>query len=84
MMGVPLHGATNVVCDNKYIVDSACKSEPTLKKNNISLIYHKCREIFAVGMIKIYFQFSEDNLADLLTKVFSVVKKKNIFGCIFA
>ena len=84
MMGVPIDGATNVFCDNESVVKSTMNPESTLKKKNVSIAYHKVRECFAAGIITVYFQYSEDNLADVFTKVLPVVKCKNIFECIFA
>ena len=84
MMGVPIDGPANVFCDNESVVKSTMNPESTLKKKNVSIAYHKVRECFAAGIIDVYFQYSEDNLADVFTKVLPVVKRKNIFGCIFA
>ena len=84
MMGVPIEGPANVFCDNDSVAKSSTNPEATLSKKNVSIAYHKCRESFAAGIMNIYFQYSEDNLADLFTKVLPVVKRKNIFSCIFA
>jgi len=84
MMGVPIDGPANVFCDNESVVKSTMNPESTLKKKNVSIAYHKVREYFAAGIINVYFQYSEDNLADVFTKVLPVVKRKNIFECIFA
>ena len=83
MMGVSIDGPASIFCDNESVVKSAVNPDATLKKKNISIAYHKCRESFAAGVANIYFVFSEENLADLLTKVLSVVKRKNIFDCIY-
>ena len=84
MMGVPINGPANVFCDNESVVKSTMNPESTLKKKNVSNAYHKVRECFAAGIINIYFQYLEDNLADVFTKVLPVVKRKNIFEYIFA
>ena len=83
MMGVPLDGPANVFCDNDSVAKSSTNPEATLNKKNVSIAYHKCRESFTAGVTNIYFQYSEDNLADVFTKVLPVVKRKNIFSCIF-
>ena len=77
-------GPANVFCDNDSVVKSAINPEATLKKKNVSIAYHKCRECFAASVADIYFVYSDENLADLLTKVLPVVKRKGIFACIFA
>ena len=84
MMGVPLDGPANVFCDNDSVAKSSTNPEATLSKKNVSIAYHKCRESFAAGITNIYFQYSEDNLADIFTKVLPVVKRKAIFAGIFA
>ena len=84
MMGVPLEGPANVFCDNDSVAKSSTNPEATLSKKNVSIAYHKCREAFAAGVMDIYFQYSEDNLADVFTKVLPVTKRKGIFACIFA
>ena len=84
MMGVPLDGPANVFCDNDSVAKSSTNPEATLNKKNVSIAYHKCREAFAAGITNIYFQYSEDNLADVFTKVLPAIKRKNIFACIFA
>ena len=84
MMGVPLEGPANVFCDNDSVAKSSTNPEATLSKKNVSIAYHKCREAFAAGITDIYFQYSEDNLADVFTKVLPVIKRKGIFACIFA
>ena len=45
-----------------------------LKKKHNSIAYHKVRESVAAGYIIIQKIKSEDNLADLLTKVLSGIK----------
>ena len=83
MMGVSLDGPANVFGDNESVIKSTSNPEATLKKKNISIAYHKCRECFAAGIADMFFIRSEENLADLLTKVLPVVKRKEIFRCIF-
>ena len=84
MLGVPLEGPANTFCDNESTVKSTVRPEARLNKKNVSIAYHKCRECFAAGVMNLYFEFSEDNLADFLTKVLPVIKRKRIFSHIFA
>ena len=83
MLGVPLDGPANVFGDNDTVIKSASNPEATLKKKNVSIAYHKCRECFASGIASMYYIRSEENLADLLTKVLPIIKRKEIFQCIF-
>ena len=61
MMGVEINGTTSIFCDNGLVVKSAYNPEATLKKNNLSIAYHKYRECFAVGVADKYFIYSEEN-----------------------
>ena len=83
MIGVPLDGPTNVFCDNESVLKSSFNLEAALKKKHVSIAFHKCREAFASGILNIFFQRLMDNLADLLTKVLLVDKRKAIFRGIF-
>ena len=58
------------------MVKSAVNPEASLKKKHLSIVYHKCREFFAAGVVDIYFIHSEESLADLITKVLPMVKRK--------
>ena len=83
MMGVPLDGSTNIFCDNKSVVKLLVKPEVSLKNKHVSIAFHCCQEVFADGIINMFFQKSTKNLADLFTKVLSVERRKAIFKGIF-
>ena len=68
MMGVEINEPASIFCDNESVAKSEVNPEATLKKKKLSIAYRKCRECFAAGVADIYFIYSEDNLADLLTK----------------
>ena len=84
MMGIPINSPTNIFCVNESVVNCRVKSEVTLQRKNVSIAYHKCIECFASGIANIFFQYFEDNLADLFTKVLPVEKRKELYSCIFA
>ena len=83
MMGVPIDGPANVFADNDSVVKSSMNPESTLNKKHVSIAYHLTRESFAAGIVDVYFIYSKENLADLLTKVLSYNDRKSIFECIF-
>ena len=83
MIGVEINEPASIFCDNVSVVKIAVNSNVTLKKKNLSIAYHKCREFFAAGVADIYFTYSEEILVDLLTKVLPVVKRKEISDCIY-
>ena len=47
MMGIPIVGPSNVLCDNTSVVDNASLPESQLKKKHLSIAYHYVRECFA-------------------------------------
>ena len=69
MLGVPLEGATRVLCDNESVIKNGTFPESVLKKKHCSIAYHLVREHVAAQKILIYHERSSSNLADLLTKV---------------
>ena len=75
MFGVPIEGEARVLCDNESVVNSSSHPEVTLKKKHCSVAYHKVRETVAAGKVLIYYEKSESNLADLLTKCLSPLKR---------
>jgi hypothetical protein len=69
MMGVPLDGAANVLCDNHSVFQNAAFPESTLKKKHNAIAYHRTREAQAAGMIWVAWESGETNLSDILTKL---------------
>ena len=76
MFGVPLSGPARIFCDNESVVKSTTIPESRLKKKHNSIAYHRVREAVAAGIILIYYETSETNLADLLTKVLSANRRE--------
>ena len=76
MFGVPLSGPARVFCDNESVVKSTTIPESRLKKKHNSIAYHRVREAVAAGIVIIYYESSETNLADLLTKVLSANRRE--------
>jgi hypothetical protein len=69
MMGIPLEGPTHIKVDNMSVVHNSTRPESVLKKKSNSIAYHFVRENVAARVIKIGYESSESNLADMLTKV---------------
>ena len=76
MFGVPISGPARVYCDNESVVKSTTVPESRLKKKHNSIAYHRIREAVAAGSILVYYEASESNLADLLTKVLPANKRE--------
>jgi hypothetical protein len=76
MFGVPIEGSANVFCDNESVVKSSGVPESRLKKKHCSIAYHRVREAIAAGTLLVYYERSESNLADLLTKILTANKRE--------
>ena len=76
MMGVPISGPTNVLCDNQSVVDNTTLPESQLKKKHLSICYHYVRECCAKLSARIAFEHTESNLADIATKVLGQARRK--------
>ena len=76
MFRVKLSGPARVFCDNEAVVKSSTMPESRLKKKHCSIAYHRCREAVAAGKLLIYYERSETNLADILTKSLSKSKRE--------
>ena len=75
MLGVPIDGPANVYCDNEAVYKNTSMPESVLKKKHHSIAYHRCREAVAAGTMRIAKQGTEKNLADLFTKVLTVMRR---------
>ena len=81
MFGVAIDGPTSVMCDNQsaqkniYIYISTSR----LSKKNNEICYHKLCESVTAGWICVGWVKSEDNLADLFTKVLTLKTRILLF-----
>jgi hypothetical protein len=78
MMGIPIEGPTNVFCDNESVVKNASKPESTLKKKHNAIAYHRVREAQAADIIRVAHEPGATNLADLLTKLLTSPRMKDL------
>jgi hypothetical protein len=69
MMGIPIDGPTYVYGDNMSVIHNTQRPESTLKKKSNSICYHFARESVAMGESLTGHVRSEDNPADICTKV---------------
>jgi hypothetical protein len=77
MMGVPIDGPTYVFCDNQSVVSNASKAESVLKKKSNSIAYRAVREAVAMKEILICYVSTNDNVADIMTKVLPAGERRN-------
>ena len=78
MFGIPINGEARIFCDNQAAVKSGANSDTRLQKKHNSIAFHRVRETVAAGWILIYHEDSQSNLADLLTKVLSVERRRKL------
>ena len=84
MFGVPIEGPARLFCDNESVVKSSSVPESRLKKKHCSIAYHRVREAIAAGILLVYYEKSESNLADLLTKVLTANKREPLVQSLLA
>jgi hypothetical protein len=82
MFGCPIDGPTNVFCDNQGVVMNASLPESTLSKKHNAINYHVVPEAAAAGILRFGKEDGETNLADLLTKILPVPRRKLLLGSI--
>ena len=77
MMGVPLAGPTLVYGDNMSVIHNTQKPQSMLKKKSNSICYHFVRESVAMGECVTAHICSENNPADICTKILPGGQKRN-------
>ena len=77
MMGVPIEEPTYVYGDNMSVIHNTQKPESVLKKKSNSICYHYIRECIAMGEALTAHIRSEDNPADICTKLIPGGEKRN-------
>jgi hypothetical protein len=72
MLGVPLDGAADLLCDNMSVVMSSTipGSVLKMKKHTNAVSYHKVRETIAAKAMQVRHEPTGSNLADVLSKCF--------------
>ena len=69
MMGVPIDGPAFVYGDNMSVIHNTQKPESTLKKKSNQICYHAVREAVAMGEILTAHIPTDENVADIATKI---------------
>ncbi len=76
--GVPIEGPADVFCDNEVVTNAASKPETTLAKKHNAVAFHKVREATAMNMVRVAWEITLANLADLLTKRKTKAERESI------
>jgi hypothetical protein len=80
--GVEIEGPTSVFCDNEAVTKNVRLPESTLNKKSLSICYHGVREAVAAGVIRVAWENTCTNLADLLTKeALPRVRREELMDC---
>jgi hypothetical protein len=79
MMGVPIDGSSYVFCDNQSVIANSNRPESLLKKKSNAIAYHAVREACAMKEILICFVKTDDNVADIMTKVLLSGERRDTF-----
>jgi hypothetical protein len=77
MMGIPIAGPTYLYGDNMSVIHNTQRPESTLKKKSSSICYHYIRESVAMGESLTGHIRSENNPADLCTKIMAGGTKRD-------
>ena len=78
MFGIPILSEARIFCDNQAAVKGGSNPDTRLQKKHNSIAFHRIREAVAGGWILIYHENGQSNLADLLTKVLSVDRRRKL------
>jgi hypothetical protein len=77
MMGVEIYGPSYIYGDNMSVIHNTQRPESTLKKKSLQICYHACRESVAMGESLTGHCDTNDNRADLATKIIPAGQKRN-------
>ena len=83
MFGIPLHEPTYVLGDNESVVKSASKVESRLHKKHNAICFHAVREAAAAGWIRVGWEPTSTNIADLFTKPLDTAQRRKLLRMIF-
>ena len=78
MMGVPINGPTYIYGDNQSVINNTSKPESVLKKKSSTICYHFVRKAVAMKECLTSHIPTQENFADLLTKVLSGSKRQRL------
>jgi len=73
-LSIPIEGPANVLVDNKNIMKNSTIPSSTLQGKHNAICYHYVREAVTSNIMKIAHIPSEQNLADMFTKMLGATK----------
>jgi hypothetical protein len=78
MLGIPLDGPENVLVDNNTVIKNSTIPSSTLQKKHNSICYHFVREAVASNIMRTAYIPTDENLADMFTKILGATKLKSM------
>jgi len=78
MFGIPLDGPANVLVDHETVMKNETIPLSILQKKHNAICYHYVREAVAAGIMRVAHIPSDQNLADIFTKILGATKLKTI------
>ena len=67
-LGFPIKGPIKIYCDSKIMLDSATNTDGIIKRIHVVIAYHVTREVYALGLVKLYHIVGEGKPAEHLKK----------------
>jgi hypothetical protein len=83
MFGIPIDGATNILGDNESVVNSAAKVEARLNKKHNAICFHTVREASAARWVRVGWEPTASNLADIFTKQLDTLQRRKLLEHIY-
>ena len=82
MIGVEVYGPMNAFCDNESMAKNTTRPDLTLNKRHNAIAYHRAQEAQADNIFRISWEQGETNLSDILTKLLTGPRFRNLCGYI--
>ena len=83
MLGIPVEEATYVLGDNESVIKRASRKEAMLNKKHQAICWHAVRESCAAGWVRVGWEPSDSNTADLFTKALDERKRNQLLKQIY-
>ena len=79
MLGFPIDGPKNILCDNRAVCANMMCLESTLTKKHHTVDYHLSQESVAAGTSRVSKEHISTNLGDFLTKNMASPRREYLF-----
>jgi hypothetical protein len=83
MFGIPIEGPAYVLGDNKSVIESVSRVEARLTKKHNAICFHVVHEAASQLWVRIGWEPTGSNIADLFTKILDSTKRRKFLGNIF-